>query len=364
MGYRKLLIMVALLLLGQPLFAQGGLQVSGGVIGNPQAIYVADLLTLSGKLPSSRGVGKDIFFVELINSTGRNANLHVRFLKDGQEISEGAWQSRSPVSRVRLTNTNLLQSGYNKIVKRFEFTEDDLKRISGNISTSGDLSAPTLVPSGLYVLECWLGAVFQDGTEDPSNQSNHIFITFNVINPTGFVSLIAPGHEVGTVIDEVYTLTPVFAWQGDAQRYRIRVWEKLPGQRTFDEVRGNNPHADEEVFAPTFQYPVGAVRVLEPGKIYFWQVESVSDVAGRGSPSGTGSMPFVFKMADNLNDGTPYNVQLRRAKDILLSLGINAKWLEDADFVSFSVEGDGQGTTNSTDINSLVEELKNLESGQ
>ncbi|NTW48656.1 MAG: hypothetical protein HGB19_02765 [Chlorobiales bacterium] len=363
MRYGKLFLTIALLLVGVPLFAQrSDLQVTGGLLGNPQSIYVVDLLTLSDQLPANRGIGKDILFIELTNKNEQNAYLHILFSKDGQQIAEGVWRSKTPVQRARLTNTNLSQSPYSKVITPFKIDKNEFERLAGNTSTSGNISAPTLLPNGLYVLECWLSFT----PDDPAG-SNHIFITFNITNPTGFISLIGPGNEVGTFIDEVFTPTPVFAWQGDAQRYRIRVWEKLAGQRTFDEVIGNNPHVDKEVFAPTFQYPVGGVRVLEPGKTYFWQVSSLTEVSGRGTPRGTESAPFVFRMADNLKDGKnpPYSVQLQRAKDLLLGFGIDADWLKDADFVSFSVEdGNVQSTSNNTDINALIDELKQLSAGQ
>lgn len=362
MGYRKFFIMIALLFIGQPVFAQRGLQISGGVIGNPQVIYVADVLTLSGQLPAGRGVGKDLLYIELTNPTGLNAILNIRFSKDGRQIAEGAWQSRTVQSSVRLTNTNLSQSPYNKVITAFKIDENDFKALAGNTSGSGDVSAPTTLPNGLYVFECWLSSVSGNVSE-----SNHIFITFNITNPSGFVSLIGPGNEPTMQLEEVFTSTPVFQWQGDGQRYRIKVWEKLDGQRTFTEVTGNNPHVDQEVFSPTFQYPVGGVRVLEPGKIYYWQVTSLTGVAGRDNPTGAQSTPFVFKMAEKLKDtkNPPYDVQLQRTKDILKDLGIDAPWLKDADFVSFTVEvKDGTGASNSTDINTLVDELKNLKSGQ
>lgn len=83
------------------------------------------------------------------------------------------------------------------------------------------------------------------------------------------ITLVEPqdGAVLGTVL-------PTFSWTAEKPTARLKVYEKLPQHQSAQDATTGIPHLDVEVTGSTFVYPPTA-RKLEPGKSYYWFIESV-----------------------------------------------------------------------------------------
>jgi hypothetical protein len=70
------------------------------------------------------------------------------------------------------------------------------------------------------------------------------------------------------------TVLPTFSWTTEKPTARLKVYEKLPQYQSPQDAVTGIPHLDVEVRGSSFTYPPTA-RKLEPGKSYYWFIESV-----------------------------------------------------------------------------------------
>lgn len=87
----------------------------------------------------------------------------------------------------------------------------------------------------------------------------------------GEVSITLVDPLDGAVLASVL---PTFSWTAEKPTARLKVYEKLPHYQSPQEAVGGIPHLDVEVSGSVFTYPPDG-RKLEPGKSYYWFVESV-----------------------------------------------------------------------------------------
>lgn len=83
------------------------------------------------------------------------------------------------------------------------------------------------------------------------------------------ITLVEPqdGAVLGTVL-------PTFSWTAEKPTARLKVYEKLPQHQSPQDAVSGLPHLDTEVTGSTFVYPLTG-RKLEPGKSYYWFIESI-----------------------------------------------------------------------------------------
>jgi len=83
------------------------------------------------------------------------------------------------------------------------------------------------------------------------------------------ITLIEPqdGAVLGTVL-------PTFSWTAEKPEARLKVYEKLPQHQSPQDAVSGIPHLDVQVSGSSYTYPPSA-RKLEPGKSYYWFIESV-----------------------------------------------------------------------------------------
>lgn len=83
------------------------------------------------------------------------------------------------------------------------------------------------------------------------------------------IALVEPqdGATLGTVL-------PTFSWTAEKPVARLKVFEKLPQHQSPQDAVSGIPHLDVEVQGSVFTYPTTA-RKLEPGKSYYWFIESI-----------------------------------------------------------------------------------------
>lgn len=356
--------------------AQDGLpRISSAIIiGNPSYVYIAEVAKLNPDRSFDAGTLKPELFEIKLNYprvTGREkpARLRIKFYKNGEFLTEGTSQPvPAPVTEnERLTNNNINNSRFR--LGGFSLDEDQMRKlVAGTEGSVGGISLPTALPAATYTFEV---AFFNDDFTDTR------IIPMTVTNPTGYVSLLAPGTAPASSVEEVLTFTPVFQWQSEGQSnavtYKLRVWEALPAQRTYNEVVNNTPHFEQIVNGSSFQYPAANARALRAGYTYYWVIESDVTAWGRGDKNKVQSVPYVFRVAgaastsDDATSAATRQKLTNELKELLRSkYNFNPDWLEKADFVSFSGNfgtggADNQplgSVANNTDVKTLVSQLK------
>lgn len=209
----------------------------------------------------------------------------------------------------------LLPWGETLTLDQFDIDLNAVENLENQILATGAL------PAGTY--EFLMRAVEEGtGVIKPDNQQNHTLV---ITNPTT-LELLFPGHSVSeNTIEEIATAFPYFQWHSDGNpgtgNYNIFVYEKYPEDATVQAVLNHPPMLQIEGYTFNFlQYPlssdpggllsgqvIGPLRQLEPGKIYYWLVQSVI-------PTGTGNLSitsevFRFKIS-NLAGSANYAPQI------------------------------------------------------
>ncbi len=339
-----------------------GVSLSGALTSNPQIVRTGDILALNPETGASPS-GRDLFFIELNNNSGRDVvGLRLRLIlrKDGIEITRGL-SSDTPPRRLaqgtlRLTSNEIGSSPW--APRGFSFDECALRTVAGAVQTvAGVTNIPSQLPAGVYTLEWTL--VDQNG-----NESNTVPIVFTLTNPTGFVQLISPGTPVGDVVqEEVNSVLPFFLWQGDAPEYEITIWtddnEEGSGRRFNEENSPHpNPNVRERVRVPSYQFPSGGsttlgrvVRPLQPGKTVYWQVKSFADVAFVGNAPLATSPVYTFKISSVNSQTVSELIQLLKDK-------YGVQGIDNLIFVSWTGVAGGVLYENSNDVTTLLNELR------
>lgn len=133
-----------------------------------------------------------------------------------------------------------------------------------------EIARPTgIMPPGEYAFEL---RVFRAGGQADKVGDNGFVIDLS--NPST-VQLLVPLDA-----DRAVTTFPLFQWLYDGPTSRLCLYEKLPGQASFEEATANTPHLITEVTGTSYQYPSAGVRPLEAGKTYVWFVEGIVRVSG------------------------------------------------------------------------------------
>jgi hypothetical protein len=229
-------------------------------------------------------------------SVGVNVQLELKILKDGAQIINAKSNIVEFPGNFTLTTTNnQLNQGVMIPNSQGEPQELELRIRENDIDYNAvanleeALRNTGFLPAGQYnfVLTLIRAA---DGARIPDiNSDNNVMY---ISNPTSII-LQFPGRSTAeSEIEEINTIFPFFQWYADAVaggiRYNIYVYEKLPEHRTIQDVLNYTPILQVENYTLNFfQYPtdsdptlpsgnvVGAVRLLQPGKIYYWKVDMV-----------------------------------------------------------------------------------------
>ncbi len=152
-----------------------------------------------------------------------------------------------------------------------------------------------------------------------------------ILNNPSTLDLIAPGIYANSE-DEglVYSAYPLFRWESDISTFKLVIAEQLPDamdgmspeeimqQRIiFEEtlsvqsnMLGSETAVGTVLPSNMFQYPVGGARLLEAGKIYFWQLTGF--VKSSGGPVEIPSEIWKFKIvgAESGQNLTPLQQQI------------------------------------------------------
>lgn len=309
---------------------------------DPSQITVAAFasIVLDGNIPAN---APSVFQIAFQNDGAPvDTRLSMEFSRNGEKIGSGEspWVQNFR-GYVRQTN-NTLAGGTWKFSGR---TEDAARDLLRDII----LKAGGRFPSGTYTMLFKL--------EYPGG-SDFLPITFVIQNQQeAFIDLIFP--TAGIEPTEISTPYPTIRWQGNANSYRVRIFQDPTLSANIGLVRNTVPMVDETVVSPSYQYPTGGVRQLQPGQQYVLLIE------GEVSGGRRAEAVAVFRMAENLS-GTSASAsnspavsdEIRRL--LLEKYGASAPdWLRDprTRFVSFDGPIDGVQYTNSTDGEALARAL-------
>jgi len=149
----------------------------------------------------------------------------------------------------------------------FSLDETAKRRIQDIALSSGSM------PAGRYDFRVEVNAEGHIGADN---------FTIILSNPAS-VELLAPADK-----DPFVNEFPLFQWRGDAPKWSVAVYELLPGQTSLEEAISGVAHLPlTTTGSPTFQYPLGSARPLQPGHTYVWFVQ--------GHVSATGGTEHIFR---------------------------------------------------------------------
>ncbi|MFQ3597576.1 MAG: hypothetical protein SNJ55_11260 [Chloroherpetonaceae bacterium] len=344
---RFLKLTLLLLATATPLFAQVQFdRAQSRLLVDPAQITVAAFaqIILDGNIP---GNAPSVFLIAYQNNGAPvPTRLSMKFSRNGQQVGSG----RSPwvqnfTGSVRHTN-NSLASGPWRFSGKTEDGASDL--IRDIIQKAGGR-----FPSGTYTM------LFELFTENNDlNAVDVLPLTFVVQNQQeAYIDLIYP--TAGIEPTEINTPYPTIRWQGNANSYRVRIFQDPTLSANIGLVRNTVAMVDETVVSPSYQYPTGGVRQLQAGQQYVLLIE------GEVSGGRRAEVIAVFRMSENLS-GTSASAsnspavsdEIRRL--LLEKYGTGAPdWLRDSRtrFVSFDGPIEGVQYTNSTDGEALARAL-------
>ncbi len=136
-----------------------------------------------------------------------------------------------------------------------------------------ELKATNKIPFGVYRLIAKL-KVFSNGNEiEEVSAQREIIIT--ITNPY-ILSTISPGNSLNSgFVYQLYTLNPVFLWNGNSGNYQIVVFKKQSDFSSPEDILNSQPVWESERTSSLFaEYPASGVLPLEYGSVYVWQVRS------------------------------------------------------------------------------------------
>jgi|GEM_PF-2181121 hypothetical protein len=344
---RFLKLISLLLAVAVPSFAQVQFdRAESRLLVDPAQITIASFasIVLDGNLPSNP---LTVFLIAFRND-GQPVptRLKMKFSRNGQPIGSGEsrWVDNFR-GYVRQTN-NSLASGTWRLSGR---TDDGARDLLREIVQS----AGGRFPSGSYTI------LFELYTNNNDIQAVDVLpITFVIQNQQeAYIDLIYP--PAGIEPTEISTPYPTIRWQGNANSYRVRIFQDPTVSANIALVRNTVPMIDETVVSPSYQYPTGGVRQLQPGQQYILLIE------GEVSGGRRAEAIAVFRMSENLSGNSASATNSPAVSDeirrlLLEKYGANAPdWLRDprTRFVSFDGPIEGVEYTNSTDGDALARAL-------
>lgn len=322
----KFLISTLLIFMWMPfLFAQTeSIDLINRGIANYQDIFVSDLDILN------TGSAKDLFGIQLNKSVGdMNGEITINLTKDNKllatietnrfqfpnssgpwtftnvELSKGTFNFNGQGGSIRVSDTQTFEENSSKVIKEMEST---LKVPFGTYELTAKLEFYT--PEGIFISS-------RDAREE---------IIINITNPY-ILSQITPGNTLNSgFVYELYTLNPVFQWNGNSGLYQIAVFKKQSDFSTPEDILNSQPVWESDKINTLFrQYPPDGSVPLEYGAEYVWQVRSfVSTSSGENIIQ---SELWEFTIVDPSASGTTAESMAQQEFENLLRqlLGDNAE---------------------------------------
>jgi len=248
----------------------------------------------------------EIFEINISNLSDQPARCVLKMQVQAQAHGPMASGETDPFElsageNIRITNRNLFSAAQQFSLQDYEIT-----------STGGDLSSQLLstgrLPADTYFF------VFSLLNAENGMEYGQTIVRFNLTNPH-LIELISPGDPGNSPErSQVFSIYPLFRWESDMSAFKLTIAEKLPDARDdlspeevmqqriifertlrIDDGRPGQFTDAETIPATLYQYPVAGARMLEEGKIYYWQV--VGLVVTSGAPEEIASEIYKFQVA-------------------------------------------------------------------
>lgn len=251
-------------------------------IGTYQDIFVSDLDFLN------LGKAKDLFAISLQkNITGQlQGRIEIILIKEGTELISIVTNQfefpNDPGGPWIFTNVELSQGSFNfnsqgdaiRIHETNENEDQSQKLID-------ELKATNKIPFGVYRLIAKLNLYSNSNGLPIDEQTAEREIIINITNPY-IISSISPGNLLNSgYLYELFSLNPVFQWNGNSGNYEVVVFKKQSDFSSPEDILSSQPVWQSDRISTLFtQYPeVGAVP-LEYNQQYVWQVRSYIETSG------------------------------------------------------------------------------------
>lgn len=290
-----------------------------------RVFYIGDLD------PTGLGNAPNYFTLEIINSGAAvSAQILFSVFSQTEEFVRGESNIfQLPTGTYIYTSSQLntgaaLIEGQNIKITNYGINFSAIEGMENQIAATGKL------PAGVYEFRIELrldpsGTIISD-----SNPADNIL---TITNPTT-IEPISPGARVNSGdVPEIPTTTPYFIWQSDAGLFNLLVYRKYEAEDIQDVLSRDPILRLENYPSQVFQYPSetnpllfpsegggfsgsrGAVRLIDPGYIYYWYVEALIP-----SASGLITLPsdvYQFKVADREKAAANRNQILAYLRQIL-----------------------------------------------
>lgn len=287
---RHLLGLVAAVLVLWP--AVAGAQVSVLFTWNQpdiQSFYLSDFD------PSDTAVHPDLFTLQILNSTGLDQVVYLRFyiLAGPGGATQLVTASTDPFTLgaggLMVTNRDLSQVGQDYTLSDYDVDTDAAEEIVNQLLETGVLPSDTYT----FRIEVYseVGALMGSGE-----------YALVVSNPSR-VDLFGPGGEFGGTLPVIATSNPQFFWSSDAMggaastRFNlkvVRVDDATSGEEAIDGFAVWQTAITDQT---TTIYPASVEAIpLEAGSSYAWQVTRI--VGTSGGEREIESEIFWFKLED------------------------------------------------------------------
>jgi len=107
-------------------------------------------------------------------------------------------------------------------------------------------------------------------------------VTAVITNPFN-LQLVAPAGAP-SLPGTLFSTTPVFSWSSQATQFLLKVCERTSPDMDPQSVMQGRPQYETDFGAPltgqSFAYPTSGVLPLEPGHVYYWQVNALVQTSG------------------------------------------------------------------------------------
>lgn len=299
----SLALLMVLVLIANVAFAQQ-VNISAQLLNPGLRIFFLSDFNLTGKGTSSG----DIFSIMMSNSSLAPVPCYLvlTIRSDAMgELASGQTQpfTLNPAQPIRLTNQNLFTEA-----QQFRLQDYSIEGAGNELKNR--LLATGKLPSDTYYF-------LFDLHQLNSSHVSHAEISIRVDNPST-LTLISPGSPAGREEPmPVYTLLPLFRWDSNLDKFRLRIAEKLPDVHAGaspEEVMRDRVRFDRtfridralangiDVLATTaYQYPASGVWPLERGKTYYWQITGLA--ATSGAEVELPGEIWAFKLVDFSSSG-------------------------------------------------------------
>ncbi|MDZ7808696.1 MAG: hypothetical protein U5K71_16535 [Gracilimonas sp.] len=289
-------------------------------------------------------------FLEIKISSARSGKLvELRSFADLPFLLE-------PYQSLYVTNNDIARKRIPGIDQRIDF--------SGGLTPEGEdlfdrLSGSTTLPRDVYSVEVILFTVTDAfGREDLASDVVEFGGSASRVFEESEIYLKAPGDQVGSR-SEITNPYPQFSWEGENDiSYRLVVVEQNKQdspesliESAFSTMAVNNggslleyENLDMLVTESNYQFPTSGAQSLEPGKTYYWQVQT--SLQRSGDTERVSSEIWTFTLGgstENLNT-PPITPEVEDA--LIALIGEDAyRQLQSEGFELTGIEYDGQAFT-------------------